>query len=1066
VGTTADAVVFENGFKFSASNPEAPPLLTVNVTPGLQYGNNQTDASIANSGNLMVGQDLTLAAQTLSLQGQLQAGRDVSLIATDTVQMQDTISNPFIAAAGNQLEVEGANRIEISALNHPDSGLFSGADLVLRSDNPIKGNAHYTTGGSFRLENLAGNLGQLTSPEDPVIRATGNVMLGGYLGASLHILAGGSVTIPGGVVIESPDPVNGIVETITLSDGTTILVDGKTKPTLDIRAGTTAFDIPDIQGIPATGIIFPPLPNPVGIPTSADITIGGIFNPGGMVFLTNQYQPNPALPGGVINVSELTNVPNIPDITGAITTASLSGNGGSVVIDSRSGIDITGEINTSSIPMSSELPPPGNGGDITLIGEGDIITSDILSIGAVGGTIKVSSQGAIAWDNHIVGSASLSPIPAPNLQGGDIQIDANSVSLTNGARVIAGTLGAISGGTITIQATESIEASGINLEGVDNPLLDAIPGVTDFLTTIPSSGFYAITGGDGAAGDIMIETQQLNLRSAAKISTSTFGSGQGGDLTVKASDTVELTGTSFNFSTGLFTETTGLGDAGTLQIETGRLRIQEGANVSTATFAQGRGGNLEVNASESVEVIGVSAQDETPGLLGSGTLGTGDAGDLTINTRRLIIRDGGFVEVGTAGSGEGGDLTVNASESVEVIGKSPINIIPSLLGTDTINTLTNPTGAGNAGNLMINTGRLIIQDGGFVTASSIGDGQGGSLFINAAESVELIGTSAEGFPSGLSAQGFGTGNAGNLQVNTDQLIVRDRARVTAATGTAASDLRLSDPTLGFGVLQGLILPPQATGNAGEIRIIANSINLDNQGSLIASTVSGEGGNMTLQADNLIEMRRNSLISAEAFGGEGDGGNITIDTEFIVAVEDENSDIVADAFGGDGGNINITAQSIFGLEFRPQRTPKSDITASSQFGLAGNVEINTPDVDPSRDLIQLPTQPIDVRGLVGQVCQADAGLNQSSFVVTGRGGLPPKPNELLRGEAVFADWISLESPESNNQNTTATLSDKPSQTRQIVEAKGWIRDEQGNVILTAEATDVTSGNLPVNPNLCE
>jgi len=556
------------------------------------------------------------------------------------------------------------------------------------------------------------------------------------------------------------------------------------------------------------------------------------------------------------------------------------------------------------------------------------------------------------------------------------------------------------------------------------------------------------------------------LRSGARASTSTFGRGQGGDLTVKASDTVELTGVTNETIGGLFTEASSSGDAGTLTIETGRLMIQEGANISGTTFAQGRGGDLEVNASESVEVIGVSLVEGVPSLFVSGTLGTGDTGNLTINTRRLIIRDGGFVEIGTAGSGDGGDLTVNASESVEVIGKSPINVIPSTLGTDTVNTLANPTGGGKAGNLTINTRRLLIQDGGFVTSSSIGDGQGGSLFVNAAESVEIIGTSAEGFPSGLYVQGFGTGNAGNLQVNTNQLIVRDRARVTAATGTVANDLRLTEPTLGFGRLQGIILPPKATGNAGEMRITANSINLDNQGALIASTVSGEGGNMTLKVEDLIEMRRNSLISAEALGGDGDGGNITIDTEFIVAVEDENSDIVADAFGGDGGDINITAQSIFGLEFRPQRTPKSDITASSEFGLDGTVEINTPDVDPSRELNQLPTKPIDVRGLVGQVCQADAGLNQSSFVVTGRGGLPPKPNELLRGEAVFADWISLESPENNSDNTTATLPDKPTQPRQIVEAKGWIRDEQGNVILTAEATNMTSGNPPVNPKFCE
>ncbi|MEQ9552013.1 MAG: S-layer family protein, partial [Coleofasciculus sp. G3-WIS-01] len=878
---------------------------------------------------------------------------------------------------------------------------------------------------------------------------------GGYQGASLHILAGGSVTIPGGVVILSPDPVNGIVENITLSDGTTVLIDGKAKPTLDIRAGTTAFDIPDIQGIPVTGIIVPPLPNPLGIPTSADITIGGIFvdAPDGVVFVSNQYQPNLSLRGGEITINGVSGVAISPNPVNPAATI------GAITIDSREGITLNGTVNASSLM--------GKGGDITLMGEGDILTSDIFSIGAVGGRIKLSSQGAIAWDNHLIGSASISPIPAPNLQGGDIQIQGNSVSLTNGARVIAGTLGAIPAGNVTVQATESVEASGVTMGGaVDNPLLNAIPGVRDFLATIPSSGFYSITAGDGAAGDIIIETQQLNLRSGAQVSTSTFGRGQGGNLTVKVSDTVKLTGVLNGNIGGLFTEASSSGDAGTLTIETGRLMIQEGANISGTTFAQGRGGDLEINASESVEVIGISLVEGVPSLLGSATLGTGNAGNLTINTRRLIIRDGGFVESGTAGAGEGGDLTVNASESVEVIGKSPVNIIPSTLGTDTINTLINPTGGGKAGNLTINTGRLIIQDGGFVTASSVGDGQGGNLFVNAAESVELSGTSADGFPSGLYVQGFGTGNAGNLQVNTNQLIVRDRARITAATGTAANDLRLSDSTLGFGVLQGLILPNQATGNAGEMQITANSINLDNQGSLIASTVSGEGGNMTLKVEDLIQMRRNSLISAEAFGGEGNGGNITIDTEFIVAVEDENSDIVADAFGGDGGNINITAQNIFGLEFRPQRTPKSDITASSQFGLDGNVVLNTPDVDPSRDLNQLPTQPIDVQGLVGQVCQADAGLNQSSFVVTGRGGLPPKPNELLRGEAVFADWISLESPGRDNNNNTATLPDKPSQPPTIVEATGWIRDAQGNVILTAEATKVTIESRQVNPPMCE
>lgn len=64
---------------------------------------------------------------------------------------------------------------------------------------------------------------------------------------------------------------------------------------------------------------------------------------------------------------------------------------------------------------------------------------------------------------------------------------------------------------------------------------------------------------------------------------------------------------------------------------------------------------------------------------------------------------------------------------------------------------------------------------------------------------------------------------------------------------------------------------------------------------------------------------------------------------------ENSNIFANAFTGNGGNVNITTNGIYGLEFRPQLTSLSDIAASSQFGVQGNVTVNTPEIDPSRGL---------------------------------------------------------------------------------------------------------------------
>ncbi|MFP4104071.1 filamentous hemagglutinin N-terminal domain-containing protein [Coleofasciculus sp.] len=48
VASTANSFTFPDGSEFSATNPQAPPLLTINITPGLQYGANSPRGTIAN----------------------------------------------------------------------------------------------------------------------------------------------------------------------------------------------------------------------------------------------------------------------------------------------------------------------------------------------------------------------------------------------------------------------------------------------------------------------------------------------------------------------------------------------------------------------------------------------------------------------------------------------------------------------------------------------------------------------------------------------------------------------------------------------------------------------------------------------------------------------------------------------------------------------------------------------------------------------------------------------------------------------------------------------------------
>ncbi len=1142
LASTANSLKFSDGTLFSTENPTAPPLLTINMPLGLQFGT-QKPAGIVNAGQLNVpeGQNLSLLGGTVVSTGQLAApggqltvasvlgGSEVQLsssglplsispianpqlstthppslsqmlndaggvstlgitltdsgevklaaadlkvadgdvvvrqltsgnatlwaannltlvesqlnttlnlhlLAQNTVQVRDSVALPFVAQAGGKLLIEG-NYIDISALNHPQSGFFSGGDMMLRSPNPVAGDAHYTTSGNFRIEQPNGSLGNLLSPDDPVIRASGDVSFGGYQGASLHIFAGGSVTIPGGVVIGAADPINDrSIDNVMLSDGTPVLINRATQPTLDVRAGTTAFGVPGITGVVLPlGRIIPPIPNLSAPATSANITIGSITNSGGLVLLTNQYQPNPSLPGGAIKV------------TGQIITGSQSGNGGSVIIDSRSTLGLQNSVNASSGNFVQ-----GKGGDVTLIANGDINASEILSLGGLGGNINLTSSGRISIQDHPLSTISFTPLPGT--KGGDINVKAELLSLTDGSLVVAATAGAAQGGNLNVAAKESVEVSGIDAGGIRSSILlqeiSGIPMASDLLTQT-AGGLYTLTLGAGAAGDVNIQTGQLITKNGTRVASYTRSQGHGGNLTLIASDAVQVSGTIPLANGGLFAETYGAGDAGNLTIDTKRLIVRDGALVSASNVSgQGNGGNLTVNASDSVEISGNTSQGRYNSGLGIYARGTGNSGQLTINTRQLSLQDGGFIATASFNQNQGGNLTINAADSVKVSGISSVNGIPSALSTDTFAR----TNAGNAGNLTINTGQLMIQDGGIVSASTFGSGQGGRLVVNASQLVEL-----SGFPSGLYAQGFSSGKAGNLQVKTNQLSVQNGAKVTVATGPATSDLNVVSGSFNFGGDLTVPLPQQAIGDAGEMTITANSIQLDHGGSLIAKTVSGEGGNINLQVRDLILMRRNSQISTDARGGTGNGGNININSPLIVAIPTENSDITANALRGRGGNIDITTQGIYGLQFRPHQTPLSDITASSDVtGLQGKVQINTLGIDPSKGLVTLPSQVVNVSGLVGQGCDVAARQQPSKFVVTGRGGVPSNPNETLRNRRVLVDLgpvetrnsASLQSSHAQLESTTLTSPMAP-----IVEAQGWVLGAKGEVILTAELPTV-------------
>jgi filamentous hemagglutinin family protein len=514
-------------------------------------------------------------------------------------------------------------------------------------------------------------------------------------------------------------------------------------------------------------------------------------------------------------------------------------------------------------------------------------------------------------------------------------------------------------------------------------------------------------------------------------------------------------------------------------------RISNGSDIPSTVDTSGeRGGNIKLQG-RTVELNGSLVS------LISQTRGDQKGEDLTITARKLIVRDGAQVLTSTISRGSGGNLIVNASEAVELIRSKTSRASLSGLFSTTL-------GEGNAGNITIHTAKLRVQNGAEISVGSTGigvppdfiqfqpaKGKGGDLIVNASESVELIGTSARGNPSSLLAKTFGSGEAGKITITTGQLIVRDGATIT-----------VSSELLKNVIYQGGV---PNLGSAGELNVTARSIFLDNKGTLTSNSESGKGGNITLQLRDLLLMRRNSQITTNA-KGNGDGGNITIKAPngFLVAAPFGNNDITANAFSGSGGKITITAKNIFGFVQRtradverldptgsinPNNLLTSDITAFSQQNpsLNGTVQINSPDADPSKGLVELPVNLVDASQQIAAGCNSGAKIGRSSFIATGRGGLIADPTQpLIADDAVLADWITLE-PESKNhpvgiqkravvqaQRNTEEKSQKVNSVNeptQIVEAQGWVMDANGNVVLVAQVPTASPHNSSLTATFC-
>jgi filamentous hemagglutinin family protein len=954
VGTTAGAIGF-GGEEFSAVSPGIPSDLLV-INPSALLFNQVTAGAIENQSSAEAGLDLSGSSTLLGLRvaddhSLVLAGGDVNL------------NGGSLHAIGGHVDIGGlrsSGNLDLS-VNRDDIALSFPVGVS-------RANVSLSNGSLITV--LAGNSGDVTIHAQDINMLNSGIWagIGSNLGTSssqagdIILNASGDISIAGGFVFN-------VAREESLGESGNIFIQARSLTGRD--GGTVGAAIFSSEN-------------------SGNVTVRASEK----VNLDNFTLFNGSLPdstgesGDLLIETRALNMTNGGKISAIVNG---SGNGGDLIVKASESINLNGldfnNENTGILAVVSK-GATGLGADLFLqtgllqMSNGSKISASTSGIGDSGNLLIQTNDLRVANGSQILastfgsGNSGNSNIQVSNSillngeansdtktgilsevregstgTGGSVSIVTGSLSLLDGGQISTSIFGSGHGGSLTVRASGVINLDGLENENTQTGLFSEVD-----------------QGATGSSGNLHIRAQNLSMTGGSRISSITYGQGEGGDLTISARELVDLTDFKLeDTSTALLTGTTSVGIAGNLSIRAGTLRvIGEGATIDTGTYSSGRGGNLSINVERmKVRSSQIASSTDSTGQAGrimirasdfldiSGELrntrngggspgglfaqvnapeATGRAGRITISTERLRVSDGSKIQVANFGQGRGGQIFIRA-DNVDVFETSRPNRystgIWAGIQTDAVDNIT-PRG-GSAGSISIETDRLRIR-GGSISSSTDGVGNAGRILIQAHDSVELIDTFARTRRQsflGTRVAETGRGNGGNLVIDTRRLVVRggDVSASTSGRGRAGNITIRSSDSVDLSNIR-----PSGLEERGNSLMLVPA----QAGGLFARAAAGSqgrGGNISIETGRL-DIRDGAEISSQNLGGR-DAGNITINVGDRLNAN--NGNITTSATNASGGRIDIDAR-----QFR--FTGDSDIRTDVKRGRAGggNITLNADD----------------------------------------------------------------------------------------------------------------------------
>ena len=921
----------------------------------------------------------------------IHAGRVSLLHSVVTADSESQRDSGNIAIQASHLQLKQATLLSASTFGEGDGGhilLESSGDIELLEGSSIVSVARGAgAGGNLQINTPAALVLSGERPLNPGEQAAARFnssIIGAYTSSTTHPAAAGQIDINAGRLQVSD---GGLIATLTAGLG---------------QAGETRINIAGaavLEGQNSSG-------------ERSGILVG------------SEYPHAEAGDGGHLELQ----ADSLALREGAIISGDTQGGGagGNITVRVAQNIQLSGESQTEgrfrssligSITNSQEYA--GSAGTVLIeagalqVSDGGLIGSLSTGIGK-GNTTRLDIVKAVVLDGEnstgersgiLVGSEYTAENAGP---GGGLSLQAESLSLQNGAMILGNTLGGGHGGDISIQVDNTLSLSG----SISEPL-------EQFNSSIIGS-YTSSTTERAEAGKIDINAGSLQVSDGGLIATLTAGLGQAGETRINIAGAAVLEGqNSSGERSGILVGSeyphAEAGDGGHLELQADSLALREGAIISGDTQGGGAGGNITVRVAQNIQLSGES---QTEGRFRSSLIGSitnsqeyaGSAGTVLIEAGALQVSDGGLIGSLSTGIGKGNTTRLDIVKAVVLDGENSTGERSGIL----VGSEYTAENAGPGGGLSLQAESLSLQNGAMILGNTLGGGHGGDISIQVDNTLSLsggirrpLGRLDSSLIGAYTLNNEYSAPAGRIDIQAGRLDIKDGGTIgTLSAGRGNGNttrLAIQEDLIMEGsnsvgdvslITAGSLSEQKEAGLAGDIEIQAQRLLLSGGSQITTRTQVSDAGDIHIENSDYLYLQNNSSILTAVGAAKGDGGNIFIEPGFIILKQ---GFISANAAAGDGGNISIDTDGIYQFDQTPL---EQVITASSERGISGEIQLSSPEVDISGSLSVLPAQFSKASDLQQTPCTPQRAAAHSRFIVRRYAGKRAAPGDWRSGACLF------------------------------------------------------------------